>query len=326
MENTPDRIALVMGLGRSGTTFLAKLIDTAPDVLYRHEPDAVLPTGLPSFCSPGQFALLLPQARDYVQAMADCRRFRSVGTLPVFNKSFRSRSANLVFKAMLLSAKAARRLKLPPPKTLPDLISAEPGMRLTLIKSVSALGRARLYSEAVPDLRSIHIIRHPCAVYASLHKGLKKGLMRAKPEIKPLFRTPEAVAYPFSLDEMKKASFEEQIAYRWMVTNDKAAKDMAGSPHYLRIGYEDLCTDVETVSRRIFEHLDLELGPQTQRFIDEVNSEPTNGGKAAGYFDVKRSITSGLDKWKTELDGETIERIREVVSHSPLGRTYFEEP
>jgi hypothetical protein len=109
-----------------------------------------------------------------------------------------------------------------------------------------------------------------------------------------------------------------------MVTNDKAANDMAGSSRYLRIGYEDLCTNVETVSRRLFEHLGLELGAQTRRFIDEVSAEPANGAKAVGYFDVKRSITSGLDKWKTELDAETVERIREVVCHSPLGREYFE--
>ncbi len=325
MEKTPDRIALVMGLGRSGTTFLAKLIDTAPEVLYRHEPDAVLPTDLPSFCSPGQFELLLPKARDYVQAMADCRHFRSVGTLPVFKKSFRSGPANLAFKAMLLSAKAARRLKLPTTRILPDLISAEHSGLLRLIKSVSALGRAHLYGEAVSHLRSIHIVRHPCAVYASLFQGFEKGLMRAKPQIKALFSCPESVSYPFTLDDMKRASFEEQIAYRWMVTNDKAAKDMAGSSRYLRIGYEELCTEVEAVSRRIFDHLGLPLGPQTQHFIDEVSSTPADGAKAAGYFDVKRSITSGLDKWKTELDADTIERIREVVSHSPLGRAYFEE-
>ena len=327
MDNIPDRIALVIGLGRSGTTFLAKLIDTAPEVLYRHEPDAVLPTDLPGFCSSSsdQLEPLMSKAHDYVQAMAACRHLRSVGTLPTFNKTFRSGLANLTFKAMLLSAKVARRLKLTSAHSLPDLVSAEPGETLTLIKSVSTLGRARLFGEAVPQLRTIHILRHPCAVYASLHKGLEKGLMRAKPQITPLFSTPEAAIYPFTSDDMKRASFEEQIAYRWMVTNDKAANDMADSPRYLRIGYEELCTDVEAMSRRVFDHLGLPLGPQTRRFIDEVSGEPVNGGKAVGYFDVKRSIKSGLDKWTSELDAATIERIQKVVSHSPLGRAYFEE-
>ena len=30
---------LILGAPRSGTTWLAKIIDSHPDVLYRHEPD-----------------------------------------------------------------------------------------------------------------------------------------------------------------------------------------------------------------------------------------------------------------------------------------------
>jgi len=38
-----DRAILVSGSPRSGTTWLAKLLDSHPDVLYRHEPDEVSP-------------------------------------------------------------------------------------------------------------------------------------------------------------------------------------------------------------------------------------------------------------------------------------------
>lgn len=325
MTKTPDRIALVMGLGRSGTTFLAKLIDSAPDVLYRHEPDAVLPTDLPSFCDPSHLEPHLGKARDYVLAMAGCRRFRSAGTLPIFKKSFRSGVGNLAFKALVLGSKAARRLKLPIMDSLPDFSHSGTTDRLTLIKSVSALGRARLFGEAVPDMTSVHIIRHPCAVYASLHRGIEQGLMRAKPPIKPLFTFPESRNYPFSYKEIANATFEEQVAFRWMVTNDKAANDMAGSPRYLRVGYEELCTDVDQVSRRIFDHFGLKIGTQTERFIDEISSTPEDSAEGVGYFDVQRSINSGIDKWKTQLDADTIERIQKIVSHSPLGRAYFEK-
>ena len=43
---SPDALAsliLVVGAPRSGTTWLAKIIDSHPDVLYRHEPDETLP-------------------------------------------------------------------------------------------------------------------------------------------------------------------------------------------------------------------------------------------------------------------------------------------
>ena len=47
--STADRLAataiLIVGAPRSGTTWLAKILDSHPDVLYRHEPDEVVPCG-----------------------------------------------------------------------------------------------------------------------------------------------------------------------------------------------------------------------------------------------------------------------------------------
>ncbi len=35
-----DRLVLVFGMPRSGTTWLGKIFDSHPETLYRHEPDA----------------------------------------------------------------------------------------------------------------------------------------------------------------------------------------------------------------------------------------------------------------------------------------------
>ncbi len=325
MTKPPDRIALVMGLGRSGTTFLAKLIDTAPQVLYRHEPDALLPTDLPSLCAADQIGTHLTKARDYVRAMADCRLSKSNGTRPLFAKSYRSRLDDLTYRTMIMSSKIGRRFRLPIGDSIPDLVRTRHQDMLYLIKSVSALGRAQLFSRAVPQLACIHIVRHPCAVYASLQSGRKRGLMQTKIRLEPLFEQPESAQYPFTREEMTNATFEEQIAYRWMLTNDKAAIDMAESSRYFRVSYEDLCTDIDRVSRRVFDHLNLPLCTQTKRFINEISNTSHEGADRVGYFDVKRSIGSAINKWKTQLGQETIERIRAVVSHSPLGRMYFDE-
>ena len=37
-----ERVVFVLGGARSGTTWLAKILDSHPDVLYRHEPDIAL--------------------------------------------------------------------------------------------------------------------------------------------------------------------------------------------------------------------------------------------------------------------------------------------
>ncbi|MEZ5931297.1 MAG: sulfotransferase [Alphaproteobacteria bacterium] len=317
---------MLLGLGRSGTTFLAKLIDSAPEVLYRHEPDAVLPTDLPVYVDGDDLERHMAMAKDYVHAMATCRHWRAADHLPIFKKAFRGTFADAAYRLLVLSTKMARRCRLQPWESMPDLVDRDDGVRLHLIKSVSALGRARLFAEAVPKMRMIHIIRHPCAVYASLRVGIDKGVMGSNVALKPLFSQKQSQEYPFSLKQLENAPFEQQVAYRWMLANDKAAADLAGTSRYLRVVYEDLCTDVDRVSRQVFEHLGLTTGVQTRRFIEEISEKPGAGQRDVGYFRVKRPITSAVDKWKSQLDAQTVDRIREIVSHSPLGRAYFDRP
>lgn len=313
-----------MGLGRSGTTFLAKLIDSSPDVLYRHEPDAVLPTDMPSLISTEDIEHHLPNARAFVKAMVQCRRLRANGHQPVFKKAYRSALGNLAFRPMVLSTKVAEKLRLSPMDTLPDLIADDGRETLCLIKSVSALGRARLYAEASPNMASIHILRHPCAVIASMQTGIEKGVMGSNLYLDSLFAQKEAARYPFTLEDIQEAAPEEQAAYRWMLLNDKAAADMAGISGYLQIRYEDLCTQVDRISQQVFDHLGLAVGKQTERFIDDISRPQKSDG--ASYFKIKRPITSALDKWKTKLNEKEVARIQAIVSHSALGRAYFEEP
>ncbi|NJO39064.1 MAG: sulfotransferase [Rhizobiales bacterium] len=329
MTDPQQRIAFIMGLGRSGTTFLAKLIDSSPDVLYRHEPDAILPVDMPALLHRSDLQPHLPKARDYLRAMSHCRRRRSASHVPVFTKGYRSALANLAFRPMVLSTKLAETWRLPLTASVPDLIDRGRGEVVYLIKSVSSLGRARLFADAQPDMPMVHIVRHPCAMIASLKVGIGKGVMAPDVYLRSLFAQKEAASYPYSFEAMEKASYEEQAAFRWMLMNDKAAADMAGHPRYLQIAYEDLCRQVDRVAAQVFDHIGIKIGAQTRAFIDSVSrrEDPAAMGAEArrtGYFKIDRPIASALDKWRTALEPETVARIRDVVSHSPLGRHYFE--
>jgi len=226
---------------------------------------------------------------------------------------------------MVISSKLLQKLRLPWPHTLPDLITGERKDVVHLIKSVSSLGRFRLFAEAWPTMASIHITRHPCAVFASTRVGIDQGVMSSNVFLRSLFAQEEAANYPFSLEDMQNATFEEQVAYRWMLLNDKAAADMEAASRYLRVGYEDLCTNVDRVSRQVFDHIGITLSAQTKHFIQEISRPSEHATGKRGYFRVQRPIKSALDKWKTQLDPDCVTRIREIVSHSPLGRAYFQE-
>src|SRR4051794_11152696 len=71
-----ERAILVSGSPRSGTTWLAKLLDSHPDVLYRHEPDEVSPP------IPGA------DPRSQLVAWINERRLRCAAKAPFFRKSW----------------------------------------------------------------------------------------------------------------------------------------------------------------------------------------------------------------------------------------------
>lgn len=64
----------IIGGARSGITFLVKLFDCRPNVLYRHEPDSVLVNTRTSFlpCHE-ELNPLLPMARDCLDALRHVR-------------------------------------------------------------------------------------------------------------------------------------------------------------------------------------------------------------------------------------------------------------
>lgn len=102
----------LLGAARSGTTWLAKILDPHPDVLYRHEPDIDhrAPNGLPPVVEADEVATQFEAGRAYFQGLFDVRTVKVVGSLPVFPKRWdlpfgRSARAGLVY-----GVKAACRL------------------------------------------------------------------------------------------------------------------------------------------------------------------------------------------------------------------------
>ena len=88
---------LIAGAPRSGTSWLAKTIDSHPGVLYRHEPDNVLPT-----------SNLTP--REQIQAWLDVRTVYVSAKKPAFPKRWMSGSQMMARRALARSIGMAAHL------------------------------------------------------------------------------------------------------------------------------------------------------------------------------------------------------------------------
>lgn len=264
-------------------------------------------------------------ARDYLETLRHVKASKSAGQRPIFEKSYRSNLRRQGFLAGLYLVKAVEKAcgsRLSTPLNVPDFIDTKrAGNIVHLMKSVNSPWRTRLFSEAMPGLRILHIMRHPCAVINSCLRGIEKNLMSATVYLRQPFEAGMAEGYPFTLEELETASYEERAAFSWMICNQRIYDDLRGREAYRPVIYEDLCRDLEPATRDIFAFADLSWNAQTQHFLAELEaSEPNQGG----YFNVVRSPASALDKWREQLSAEQVARIERIVAHSEIGRRFLD--
>ena len=94
-----NKMILIFGKPRSGTTWLGKIFDSHPDIIYLHEPDTELqlkdiPMLVPSEIYPHYKEII----RIYCSGLLDKCTIRVNGKTPFFNKSYLSGIKYLVFK------------------------------------------------------------------------------------------------------------------------------------------------------------------------------------------------------------------------------------
>lgn len=323
-ENCPR--AILMGSPRSGTTWLAKIIDSHPRVLYRHEPDSVIKSTdvpfVPEYDSAQDF---IEPSKGYIDELFDERCSKSAGSQPMFEKAFRGSAAESLHRALVLLVKGGERApglgRMLSSLQIPDLANpANQSGRLLFMKSVSSLCRTYLFSLADPQLKFLHIVRHPCAYVASTIRGNRLGHLNDQAYIETLARMRESARYNLDLDKLRAMSPEAQLAARWMLQNEKVASEMQGSPAYRQVIYEDLCANPQAVTLDLLKFLGLEMVQQTRNFIDESS---TGKSSEVRYFDINRDSAKAACGWTAELDASQIDDIAGIVKDSAIGRLYF---
>jgi hypothetical protein len=303
-----------MGAPRSGTTWLAKIIDSHPDVIYRHEPDETLPAPSP---------LTVEATRGLLPTwIADCSA-RTVTKRPFFRKSWQSNPARLLRTCLAFGVSAAshmpRPVRLLAKLPIPDLAS-RPVPRVAL-KSVRLAEAAAVVAGALPASRTVLILRHPCGQVASVMRGARQQRFD--------LRTPGS---DLPLDEERAMAFARahgvspavfralpqagQYAWSWRAFNEPAYAALAGQDNVYVVVYEALCLSPEVLGRAILQFVGLDWHPQTAAFI----ADSTRHQGAAGYYAIVRNAIAAAENWRWRMPQTDQAAVLEVVATSPLGR------
>ncbi|RME67921.1 MAG: sulfotransferase, partial [Alphaproteobacteria bacterium] len=222
---------MLIGSGRSGTTFVQALFDSHPDTLCLHEPDSLYPVREPPFLPrPRDHAALAPVTAAYIARLKQVRGLRAVQKQMRVGKSYRGRLAGNARAGVLHLYRAldmALGRVLPVAKwPVPDF--ARKQAAAIVLKSVESVGRLALIAESCPQMRVVHILRHPCGVVASRLQGVKLGKMAAPRVFDDQLALP--LARTAGLDAATRERWDglEMAAWNWTLVNDAAMRASDG--------------------------------------------------------------------------------------------------
>ncbi len=319
-ELPADRVILILGAPRSGTSWLAKIFDSHPDVLYRHEPDTVLRNhDLPWMCTPEQVPDYRDAARDYLHRLFDTSTLKTAGSLPIFPKRYLSPTAAQFRSGAIYGLRGIEQIpgirRLLRGMPIPDLLDVtdHPELRLVL-KSVSSRGRARLFAEALPGMKTIFILRDPWGQVASMLRGLALSKFEFGVAVEELLNTEHARRYGITPELFAALPSVEQFAWNWAILNEKAIDDLAGIDGVKVVRYQALCEAPMFETRALFEFTGLAWNRQTEDFLERST---TFCGRDR-YYQVFKNTQLAMNRWRKELAPEDQQRIHGVVRKTSL--------
>ena len=319
IDRKGESVILVLGAPRSGTTWLAKIFDSHPDVIYRHEPDTVLRSDrIPVICTATRQAQLA-DVREYLSRLLDLRDVKSAGSLPVFPKRYRSAPMDSLHTLLIYGSKFAGRIAWRNVLSIPDFLRDERStVTRYVLKSVSSRGRIKPFSEALPNSRIVFLVRHPCGQVASTVNGIASGKFERTIPLAEVVLTDEARQLGMTATDFERLDIFAQCAWHWAILNQKALNDLPQDGRAKVMRYEDLCTAPEREAKELFKFSGLGWNEQSERFVRRSTTADDTGG----FYRIARNSLTAAQRWRTSLDGGVQRRILDIAGRVPVGRMF----
>lgn len=297
------RPVFIMGLPRSGTTWLAKMFDSHPQTYYLHEPDISLRVkdALPEWPVAPYGDAVLEKTHAYCRSLEHVWTPRSTGKGPFFSKGFLSPLDKLRQKVATAAGAAQS-----PPRADPEKI------RL-IMKSVSNFSRLGIFAHSSPQTRHIAVVRHPLGQVDSMLRGMKGGrFYDTKITFDWLLRCPDAGGLGLSESVMNKASDAERVAWLWTLSTNAAAK--LDADNIRLVYYDNICVDPIGSFKELFEYSELDMPMATKNFL----SSTTNTDGSDKYFGVNRVSADEPNKWRYQFSLAEQNRLWDIASRSAI--------
>jgi SAM-dependent methyltransferase len=328
VKQTPNRrLVLLLGTARSGTTWLGNILNSSPRSVYSHEPllryaDEELRPVLERIKKTG---VVSPAEREMVLDHWS-RAYFAVRRPPFFVKEYSAWPAKATWAAWLAVRAAGRGFHV-----FQRVFSPHNGARYDLVAKQGGLAvHGPNFVGALEPEALIIIIRHPCAVIASVRRGQKLGLMERRPRGRWFDdHLPLAEELGYSRREIEKMSDGQFEALDWLIENAIYERLLEKHPNGRLVVYAHLCRDPLGSTEKLFQALGWDVTPQTRRFLHQTTTRRTSRltslvTASHSYFSVYRPPTEEVDAWRRTLSRREQDEIMAIAR--PLAERYWPEP
>jgi Sulfotransferase family len=257
----------------------------------------------------------------YLDRMAGTATLKTAAISPLFAKHYRGRLRRAARGALIAALRGLAAAGLAPRRTvdrlrIPDLLGPGAAPVRTVVKSVSAHGRARAFAEAAPNARIVVILRDPWGYVASVIRGAAQGKYPAEAPLDWIPESPSGRRHGLTAARLSAMPPVERLTWNWIAINEQLLDDLAGRANVLHVRYDELCGQPMPQARRIFAFAGLPWHRQTEQFV----TRSTSFRGTARYYAVFRDATEAPVRWRQELPPEDQRRVAEILRRSELAR------
>lgn len=315
----------ITGSPHAGTHWIGRLFDAHPWVLFRHEPDVVLPLdGIPELVEPAQYPGLVDQAGGHLDALYRVATVQTCADGTHSAKDYRNPFAAALRRLVLSASAAGRRIgpletvmqHLPIPDLIPRRLRDEVHEVCT---AVAAHGRVGLYAHARPEVRFVLVLRHPAGVIATELRDRGLGRPPHTVPLEALAATPAAMERGLTQTYFQDADDLEKLAWWWVLSNERVLLDTQDAANCLLVNYDELRTDPEQGGlREMFEHTDVAVCDEVLAFLARGTAD-RRGDPGTHAVDDPLAAPNA---WREALSRKQLARIRSITEDSIPGSRF----
>lgn len=298
-ERPPSAVPWVFltGTPRSGTTFVAEILRSAPGAAYVHEPfnPSCSVEGLTArypYLDPEGLGVEVERYGDIVA------RIRALGPLRFRTQIWPGDPVHVRLAKRIVGGRGAVHYR----------AARRSGVRsVGILKDPTAFFLAP-FLERRGDMRTVVVVRHPASWTSSF---LRTGW---SPELE-LFRAQEPLLARLPSDDLRllesRLDRVEEVAVFWRIAYGFLFREC---PRAIVLRHEDLSADAPTAFRRAFERLDLPWGRVVDRRIARLTSHAKADGRTGRLSDLRRNSASIFETRVGQLSPDQRSTVWDITS------------